>query len=156
MQITLLCVGKLKEPSLRALCAEYEKRLSRYHRLTVVEVADEPLPDDRPATVERALSREAARLTPHLQKGAAVALTIDGTAPDSLGFAAQMRGYETLGRPVVFVIGGSCGLHASVLAQCVDRLSLSRLTFPHNLARLLLLEQLYRAAKINAGETYHK
>ena len=95
-------------------------------------------------------------LLPHLQKGFSIALCVEGEAPDSLALARQLQGYERLGQPVNFVIGGSWGLDPRVIAASKARLSLSKLTMPRNLARLVLLEQLYRASKIAAGETYHK
>ena len=156
MQIKLLCVGKLKEPAMRELCAEYTKRLGRYARVEVVEVADEPLPDLRAATVQRALAREGERLLPHLARAHGIALAIDGAQHTSEGFARRIAQAQMQGETLAFVIGGSCGLDAAVLRACGERLSLSRMTMPHNLARLVLLEQLYRAFKINAGETYHK
>ncbi|MDL2225969.1 23S rRNA (pseudouridine(1915)-N(3))-methyltransferase RlmH [Eubacteriales bacterium OttesenSCG-928-M02] len=156
MQITLLCVGKLKETFYRDACAEYEKRLSRYHKLTILEVADAPVKDDSPASIARALEKEAERLIPHMKKGYAVALALDGAMPDTPGLLQKMEGYARLGQPLLFIIGGSHGLDQRVLAMAKERLSLSPLTFPHNLARLVLLEQLYRTAKMDAGETYHK
>ena len=156
MQISLLCVGKLKDTFYREACGEYEKRLSRYHKLSITEVPDEGTQDDRPISIQKALEKEAARLLPHLEKGYPVALTIDGNAGDSHAFARRMAGYQHLGQPLVLIIGGSHGLHESVLARCKERISLSPLTFPHNLVRLIVLEQLYRAAKIDAGEPYHK
>jgi 23S rRNA (pseudouridine1915-N3)-methyltransferase len=156
MQINLLCVGKLKERFYREACAEYQKRMGRYHRLTVTELPDEKPLSGSSEAVQRVMAKEGDRLLPHLQKGFSVALCVEGEAPDSLTLARQLQGYERLGQPVNFVIGGSWGLDPRVIAACSARLSLSNLTLPHNLARLVLLEQLYRASKIAAGETYHK
>lgn len=156
MQINLLCVGKLKERFYRDACAEYQKRMSRYHRLTVTELPDEKPLSGSPDAIQRVMAKEGDRLLPHLQKGFSIALCVEGEAPDSLALARQLQGYERLGQPVNFVIGGSWGLDPRVIAASKARLSLSNLTLPHNLARLVLLEQLYRASKIAAGETYHR
>ena len=154
MQINIICVGKLKEPSIRDACAEYIKRLSRYHKVAVRELPDEPANDD--AAARKAIIREGERILEAAKKGYCIGLAIEGREDTSESFARRMRDYERLGEPVNFIIGGSGGLSDSVKAHCKELFSMSRLTFPHNLARLLLLEQIYRAAKINSGETYHK
>lgn len=159
MQIRVLCVGKLKEKSLSALCAEYEKRLSRYVRIEIVEVADEPAPEKLSATLrEKVKAAEGARLLQKSRAGAVnIALCLDGAQPDSPTLARQLRDRENSGAGCVqYFIGGSLGLSREVIGACGETLCLSNLTFPHNLARLVLLEQLYRCYKINRGETYHK
>ena len=156
MQVNIICVGKLKEKFYRDACAEYEKRLSRYHKLKIIELNDEKPVDDSPEDIRKVLQKEGDKILPHLQRGYSIAMCISAPMPDSVKLAAQMRSYETLGTAVNFVIGGSWGLDERVIAACKGRLSLSPLTLPHNLARLVLLEQIYRSARINAGESYHK
>ena len=158
MQIRILCVGKLKEDFYQKGCAEYQKRLSRFAKVEIVEVADEPAPERCSVAQQQAImQKEAQRLVEKLKPGPVVALCIAGKQPDSLGFAAQLQRALEAGRPCVqFLIGGSLGLHDIALARADDRLSLSALTFPHNLARLVLLEQIYRGFKINEGSSYHK
>lgn len=157
--IKLLCAGKLKERCYIEACGELEKRLGRYCRLTVVEVADEKTPERLSgAERARAVEREGERLLAATgERERVVALTIDGKPYDSLAFSQHLMDLiEDSGNAVSFVIGGSLGLSPAVLARADERLSLSALTFPHRIARLLLLEQIYRAFKIARGETYHK
>ena len=158
MQIQVLSVGKVKEPFFKQACAEYEKRLSRYTKLTCIEVADESIPEKAsPAECQRLIQKEGERLRTHCKSGLTVALCIQGAAMDSLSFAALLRRAEQSGTGCVqFLIGGSLGLDASVVQQADVKLSFSPMTFPHNLAKVMLLEQIYRAMKINRGETYHK
>lgn len=159
MQIRVLCVGKLKEKALSALCGEYEKRLSRYVKVEIVEVADEPAPEKLSAAMrEKVKAAEGARLLQKSRPGAVnIALCLDGEQPDSPALARRLRDRENSGVGCVqYFIGGSLGLSCEVIGACREKLCLSNLTFPHNLARLVLLEQLYRGYKINRGETYHK
>lgn len=159
MQIRILCVGKLKEKALSALCAEYEKRLGRYVKIEIIEVADEPAPENLSAAMrEKVKAAEGARLLQKSRAGAVnIALCLDGAQPDSLALAKQLQDKENSGTGCVqYFIGGSLGLSGEVIGACREKLCLSNLTLPHNLARLVLLEQLYRCYKINRGETYHK
>lgn len=158
MQIQVLSVGKVKEPFFRQACAEYEKRLSRYTKLNCIEVADESIPEKAgPAECRRVLQREGERLRAHCKPGLTIALCIQGRTMDSPSFAGLLRQAEQSGVSCVqFLIGGSLGLDASVVQQADIKLSFSPMTFPHNLAKVMLLEQIYRGMKINRGETYHK
>jgi 23S rRNA (pseudouridine1915-N3)-methyltransferase len=159
MQITILCVGKLKESFYREAVAEYAKRLSRYAKLTIIEVPDEKIPDkDSTATHERVKEKEAARLLSKIPEGAyVVTLDIQGQKMDSRGFADLIELAHTLGKGhMIFVIGGSLGLHESVKKRSSYPLSFSDLTFPHQLMRVILCEQIYRAFQINTGGAYHK
>lgn len=149
----LLCVGRLNEPYLREGCAEYEKRLTRYLKLTVDEIRDRPdsIPD------ERALEEEGAELLRRVAPNdLLIALAIEGGEMDSPALAAYLAGRLSAGRRAVFAIGGSRGLDKAVLDRADERLSFSPMTFPHGLARLMLLEQLYRSCRIASGEVYHK
>lgn len=159
MGVTILCVGKLRERFFAEAAAEYHKRLSRLMPVTILEVPDESEPPGAsPALCQQALRKEGERLLARLPSGAyAIGLCIQAKQPDSPELAQKLQGLFTRGRSdISFVIGGSLGLHEEVLKRLDERMSMSRLTFPHQLARVLLLEQLYRAAKINAGERYHK
>lgn len=158
MNASILAVGKLKERWQADGCAEYLKRLSRYGKYELISVDDVREPD-RPSDAlnRQAMDREGASLLKRIRPDDfVVCLCIDGVQPDSPALAAQTAAWAQLGRRIVFVIGGSLGLAPSVLARADFRLSFSPMTFPHGLARVILLEQLYRAARINAGERYHK
>lgn len=152
MNALVLCVGALKEPWQRAGVQEYLKRLSRYGRYAVEQVDDAP-----DALGARALEKEGALLLRRVRPGDyVVALCVEANAPDSPGLAAMVGRWARAGRRVVLIVGGSNGLAPAVLARADERLSFSRLTFPHGLMRVILLEQLYRAERILAGEPYHK
>ncbi len=157
MQALVLCVGRLKEDWQRQACAEYLKRLSRYGKFQVQEVDDQPEPAHAgPALLRQTMDKEGAALLKHIRpEDRVAALCIQGQAPDSPGLARLLEDWSD-GRRLVLVIGGSLGLSEAVLRRAEHRLSFSRLTFPHPLMRVILLEQLYRACKINAGERYHK
>ncbi|HHW44255.1 MAG TPA: 23S rRNA (pseudouridine(1915)-N(3))-methyltransferase RlmH [Desulfotomaculum sp.] len=158
MHINLLCVGRLGERYLEAAQEEYCKRLQPYTRLEITEVRDEPFRDTRSrAVVEAVLAREGERLLRRLPAGAHVlALDRRGTMLSSEEFAALLGELGLQGKSrIVFVIGGALGLSGEVLRFAAERLSFSRLTFPHQLMRILLLEQIYRAFKINRREPYH-
>jgi len=159
MRLGIVCAGRLKEAYWRDAAGEYKKRLSRYAELELVEVADEPAPEKLSAAQRaKAMEREGERLLAAIgPREFVVALCIDGKERASEELAADLDAWLAGGYPrVAFVIGGSLGLSPAVLARADFRLSLSRLTFPHQLARVMLLEQLYRAFKILHGEPYHK
>lgn len=158
MNACVLCVGKLKEPWQREGCQEYLKRLSRFGAYEVVEVADQPEPAKPSGALERKLvEAEGAELLRRIKPAdCVVALCIGGTALSSEGLAEKIAQWTGTGRRVVFVIGGSLGLADAVVRRADFRLSFSKMTFPHGLMRVVLLEQVYRAEKILAGERYHK
>lgn len=158
-KVTVLCIGKLKERFYADAAAEYEKRLSRYCKLKIVELPEERLPENpSPAEIEAALAREAAAIRGKLPPGCCLAaLCVEGTLCSSEELARQMEIWGGQGeKQIVFLIGGSFGLHPSVKALARLRLSMSPMTFPHHLARVMLLEQIYRAYQIHAGTRYHK
>jgi 23S rRNA (pseudouridine1915-N3)-methyltransferase len=157
MNVLVLAVGKLKEDWQKAACREYLKRLTRYGNYEVVEVSDQPEPERASAAqVAQVLEKEGRELLRRIRPDdRVVALCIDGKAPDSLGLARMLEGWAD-GRRLVLVIGGSLGLSDEVLARAEARLSFSNLTFPHPLMRVILLEQLYRSARILVGQRYHK
>lgn len=159
MRITILAVGKVKEKFYRQGIEEFEKRLSRYCRLEILEVADEKTPDRAgKGQMMQIKETEGKRLLRHIQETDYVcALAIEGKELSSQELAEQLNQLGIQGRSrIVFVIGGSLGLHPSVLARADCMLSFSRMTFPHQLMRVILLEQIYRSYRIICGEPYHK
>ncbi len=159
MNITLYTVGKIKESFYREAIAEYTKRLSRYVKLRIVEVADEKTPDHAgPALEAQIKKKEGNRLLAQIKDSTyLIALAIDGKKMDSLGFAKTLGELGLYGKSEVgFVIGGSLGLSPAVLSRADLRLSFSEMTFPHQLMRVILLEQIYRGYRILSNEPYHK
>lgn len=146
-RIDILCAGKIREKFFRDAIAEYEKRLSRYVRLNVIEVADGPDP-----------KAEALRMLDKIPDNAfLITLEIEGEALSSTGLADKLKDLEVKGvSRIMFVIGGPDGLHEDVLKRSRYSLSFSKMTFPHPLMRVILLEQIYRAYRIKSGEPYHK
>ena len=158
MSTVILCVGKMKEKPYREMADEYLKRLSRFGKFEEIEVPDLPENTGSSALEEQVKAREGEALLSRIRTGdRVIALTIPGKKTDSLGLARHLQELRVSGvSRIVFVIGGSLGLGSNVLARADEELSMSRMTFPHRLARVMLLEQLYRAEKIIAGERYHK
>lgn len=159
MKITILCVGKIKEKFYRDAIAEYTKRLSRYCKLEIVEVADEKTPDRAGETLEQQIKeKEGARMEKYLQDGAFLcALAINGRQFDSIEFAKKIESLGTSGTShIIFLIGGSLGMSDALLRRSDLKLSFSKMTFPHQLMRVVLLEQIYRGYRIVNGEPYHK
>ena len=159
MNVTLVCVGRLKEDYLRAACAEYAKRLQAFCRFNVEETEAEKLPDDPSrAEIEAALEKEGDRILAKLPKGAyTVALCIEGRQQSSEELAELLANIPVQGNgTAAFVIGSSYGLSDKVKRAAQLRLSMSRMTFPHQLARVMLMEQVYRAYCIVNNRKYHK
>ena len=158
MNAAIVCVGKMKEKYWRDAAAEYEKRLSRFLRLETIELPDLPEPvKSSPAIEAQIRQKEGEAILAKLRPDdIVVALCIEGKQLDSVSLSAQLARYADTGRRVAFVIGGSLGLSPEVVARANMKLSFSPMTFPHQLARIMLLEQVYRACKIGAGERYHK
>lgn len=159
MRITIICVGKIKEDFYRKAVSEYEKRLSRYCRLEIIEVQDEKTPEDAGSAVDEQIKeKEAARILKHIKEEAYVySLEIEGSRPDSVSFANQLNRLAVQGTShIQFIIGGSLGLHQSVSKKANQAISFSNMTFPHQLMRVILLEQIYRGYRIIKGEPYHK
>ena len=159
MHIQIAAVGRLKEKYLVQGIAEYAKRLGPYVKLTLTEVPDEKAPETMsPAEEAQVREREGERLLAQLKPDAhVVALAIGGELWSSEDLADQLDKLATYGRShVAFVIGGSTGLAPAVLQRAQQKLSFGRMTLPHQLMRLVLIEQVYRAVKINRGEPYHK
>lgn len=157
MKILILCVGKLDRAMFAAAAAEYEKRLSRFCELEVRQIAEGPVPRND-AQIAHCLDVEGEKMLAALKSGDHVAaLCVGGRSYSSEGFASYIGAQRDAGRGrLVFVIGSSHGLSSSVLARADDRISVSAMTFPHQLFRVMLEEQIYRAFTILSGQTYHK
>ena len=159
LSLKIICVGKLKERFYIDAANEYIKRLSGYCKLEVAEISEQRLPSiPSDAQVAISLGKEHAAIRSSIPTGAyTVALCVEGRELDSEGLSKLISNYATNGASrLCFIVGGSYGLHEEIKAAADDRLSLSKMTFPHNLARVMLLEQLYRAFKIAEGGKYHK
>ncbi|MBO5472477.1 MAG: 23S rRNA (pseudouridine(1915)-N(3))-methyltransferase RlmH [Lachnospiraceae bacterium] len=159
MKITIIAVGKIKEKFYREAAAEYEKRLSRYCKLEVIQVEDEKTPDKAGETQENGIKKkEAERILKHIKEDAyVITLEIQGKMYDSVGFAGKLEQLAVQGiSHIQFIIGGSLGLYEEICARADAAVSFSKMTFPHQLMRVILLEQIYRAYRIVNGEPYHK
>ena len=159
MNITFVTVGKIKEKYFRDAVAEYQKRLSKYCKLEIIEVADEKTPDKASETLEDQIrQKEAERILKNIKENAyCIALAIDGRKRDSVELAEHIERLGLGGKSsLVFVIGGSLGLHDSVIRRADEKLSFSDMTFPHQLMRVILIEKIYRCYRIINGEPYHK
>ena len=155
--VTLIAVGRLKEPWLREGFAEYQKRLSADCSFQVAELPEYRLPEDpSPAQIEKGLLEEGKAILERAGKVPLVALCIEGKELSSQGLADLLRERQQTGGALCFAIGGSHGLSRPVKQQAVFRLSVSPMTFPHQLFRVMLAEQLYRGFSILAGSKYHK
>lgn len=159
LNVTLICIGKLKEKYLADACAEYQKRLTTLCRLNIIELAPERL-SDTPSEkeIKNALISEGRKIIEKIPQGAYVfTLCIEGKQLSSDELSREITSLAVSGSSnLVFIIGGSFGLSDEVKARSRQRLSMSKMTFPHQLARVMLLEQLYRAMQINLGTKYHK
>lgn len=159
LNLTLACIGTLKEKYLRDAAAEYTKRLSPYCKLHIIEIGEARIPDNPSlAQISAGLAQEGTRLLAKIPPGAyTVALCIEGEMLSSEELGQRLNKTMVNGASqIAMVIGGSWGLSPEMKKKADSRLSLSRMTFPHQLTRILLLEQLYRAFQINAGGKYHK
>ncbi len=144
IKIRLVCVGKLKETYLKDACSEYEKRLSRFCKLEIIELAERRTLEEEAEEILRAV------------RGTVLALAVEGREESSEEFSARIGALSDAGAEMTFVIGSSCGLAEAVKRRADALLSFSRMTFPHQLFRVIFLEQLYRAFMIRGGGEYHK
>lgn len=159
MKITVLAVGKIREKFFRDAIDEYAKRLSRYCKLEIIEVTDEKTPDNASSAEEDLIKqKEAERLLTKINSDAyVITLEILGEKMDSVSFSQMMEKLGVAGKSqIVFVIGGSLGLHESVSKRADKKISFSPMTFPHQLMRVILCEQIYRGFRIMNHEPYHK
>ena len=158
-KVTVLCVGKLKEKFYTEAAAEYVKRLGRHCKMEIIELPEYRLPETPSAAeIQKALETEAAAIREKLPRsGAVIAMCIEGKTCSSEEMARRLNDYAVQGKTqLTFLIGGSVGLHSSLKEQADWRLSMSPMTFPHHMARVMLLEQIYRAYQIQQGTRYHK
>ncbi len=144
IKVNIVCIGKIKESYLREACGEYIKRLSRFCKLEIKELAEGKNLKDEAEAVLRAVS------------GYKIALCVEGKQLSSPALAERLKALTDRGGEITFIIGSSCGLDDAVKDNCDLKLSFSEMTFPHQLMRVILLEQIYRAFMINAGSEYHK
>ena len=158
MNGAIVCVGRLREKYFAGAAEEYLKRLSRFGKMEMIELPDLPEPQNASdAQRLQVMEKEGEMILSRIrQNDHVIAMCIDGPQYDSEKFAKHMAENEMRGCRQVFVIVGSLGLSKAVVQRANEKISLSKMTFPHQLARVLLLEQIYRACKINAGERYHK
>ena len=159
MSISVMAMGRMKEKPSRQMADEYLKRLSRYGKFEEIELPDLPEPANTSEAIERQIrDKEGEMMLSRLKPSDyVIALTIPGKMHDSPGLSRHLDELLTRGESsIVFVIGGSLGLGDAVIRRANEEMSMSKMTFPHQLARVMLLEQLYRAMKIRAGERYHK
>lgn len=157
-KIDIICIGSLKEKYLKDMCAEYQKRLSRFCNLRIVELNESKLPDDpKDGDITRALENEAKAITSAADPVACkIALCIEGKEVSSTELASVMESRSLGGGRFCFIIGSSHGMTDGIKKMCDVRLSMSKMTFPHQLARAMLLEQIYRAYMIRTNRSYHK
>lgn len=158
-KVSIICIGKMKEKFYIDAAAEYVKRLSRFCKLEIIELPEDRLPEEpSQAQIDAALAKEADVIRAKLPPSAyIIAMCVEGKTRSSEELAALMvQSANQGGSHLVFLIGGSFGLHPSVKSLAAVRLSMSPMTFPHHLARVMLLEQIYRGYQINAGSKYHK
>ena len=158
MTINIICVGKIKEDFFSKAAAEFEKRLSRFCNLNVVSLPDKSIPENpSQAECEAVLQKEGEQIMKKIGKGdIVVAMCIEGKQLSSEGLAQKLADFQMQSSTIDFIIGGSLGLSDEVKKRANLKLSMSAMTFPHRIARLMIEEQIYRAFKINANETYHK
>ncbi|MCI9155844.1 MAG: 23S rRNA (pseudouridine(1915)-N(3))-methyltransferase RlmH [Lawsonibacter sp.] len=158
LSVYLICVGKLKEKFYKDACAEYMKRLSAYCKLTLVEIPEVKLSKEPTlGEIANALNKEGDAIRAKIPPSSrVVALCVEGRMRSSEEMAHMIPAQGSQDKHLVFLIGGSHGLHPSIKGSANVQLSMSPMTFPHHLARVMLLEQLYRAFKIQEGSSYHK
>lgn len=158
LNINIICIGKIKEKYLQDAISEYTKRLSKYCKLTITELSDEKIPDKLNSSLSQQIKeKECNRILEHVKKDSfVIALNVEGTQLSSTDFSKKIEDISMLNSNITFIIGGSLGLTLNLLNSCNMKISFSKMTFPHQLFRVLLLEQIFRAFKIINGETYHK
>ena len=158
LHINIICVGKIKEPYLKEAINEYSKRLSRYCDLNFMELPDKKIPDKANFSLEaQVINAESNDIISHLSSdNYNICLDLKGKELSSPEFANKLNDIQQINSTINFVIGGSLGFNDNVRAKCKESICFSKMTFPHQLIRVFLLEQIYRAFKINNNETYHK
>ena len=158
LNINIVCIGKIKEHYLKSAIEEYSKRLSKYCKLNILELPDEKIPDRlNPSLSLEIKSKESNNILSHLKKDSyLIALDLTGTEYSSEDFSKDIERISMGNSSITFIIGGSLGMTDSLLNICNKKICFSKMTFPHQLIRLFLLEKIFRAFKISNGETYHR
>lgn len=158
LHINILCVGKIKEKFFKDAILEYSKRLSKFCNLTITELPDEKIPNNASSKIENEIKeKEGNNIISHIKKDSyVITLDLSGKEFDSVEFSKKISNISIINSSITFIIGGSLGLSSKVLLNCNEKFCFSKLTFPHQLIRIFLLEQLYRGFKISNNETYHK
>ena len=158
LTINLICVGKLKESFFSDAILEYKKRLSKYCKLNIVELSDEPIPNNASnAQLQAIKEKESKKIIDKFQKDSyIIALDLSGKNYTSEQFSEKLENLKLVTSSITFIIGGSLGLTQELLSKCDEKISFSKMTFPHQLIRVFLLEQIFRAFKIANNETYHR
>lgn len=158
LTINILCVGKIKESYLREAISEYSKRLSKYCNLNIIEVSDEKVPEKLSETIIKNIKdEEASKMLSHLKKDTyCISLDLKGKQLTSEEFSRKIEEISSISSSITFVIGGTLGIGEDILNKSKEKICFSKMTFPHQLIRVFLLEQIFRAFKISNNETYHR
>ena len=158
ISINIICVGKIKEKFFKDAILEYSKRLSKYCKLDILELPDEKIPDKSNPSIENSIKeKECNNIINHLKTDSyIIALDLKGKELSSENFSKKLDNISMQNSKITFIIGGSLGLTQNLLNMCNEKICFSQMTFPHQLIRIFLLEQIYRAFKISNNETYHK
>ena len=158
LTINIVCIGKIKENFFKAAIDEYSKRLSKYCKLNILELPDEKIPDKTNINIENDIkTKECTSIINHLKKDSyIISLDLRGKNLSSEEFSKNIEDISMISSQITFIIGGSLGLTENILNISKQKICFSKMTFPHQLIRIFLLEQLFRAFKISNGETYHK
>lgn len=158
LTIQIICVGKLKESYLKSAINEYSKRLSKYCKLDILELPDEKIPEKVNINLSNDIkSKECDNILHHIKKDSfVIALDLKGKQFTSEEFSSEIQKISMINSHITFIIGGSLGLTNELLNSCSQKICFSKMTFPHQLIRIFLLEQIFRAFKITNGETYHR
>lgn len=158
LTINIICVGKIKEKFLKAAIDEYSKRLSKYCKLNILELPDEKIPEKLNPNIENEIkSKECTNIINHIKKDSyVICLDLTGKELSSEQFSKNIEDISMQSSQITFIIGGSLGLNQQILSLVNQQICFSKMTFPHQLIRVFLLEQIFRAFKISNGETYHR
>lgn len=158
ISINIICVGKIKENFFKDAILEYSKRLSKYCKLDILELPDEKIPDKTNPSIENSIKeKECNNIINHLKTDSyIIALDLKGKELSSENFSKKLDNISMQNSKITFIIGGSLGLTDKLLNMCNEKICFSQMTFPHQLIRIFLIEQIYRAFKISNNETYHK
>lgn len=158
LTINIICIGKVKEKFFREAIDEYSKRLSKYCKLNILELPDEKIPDKTNSNIENDIkTKECNNIINHIKKDSyVICLDLKGKELSSEEFSKNIENISMQSSQITFIIGGSLGLTEKILSVCNQKICFSKMTFPHQLIRVFLLEQIFRAFKISNGETYHR